>query len=217
VNVVPAIVNVPCRAVEDVCGETVNRTVPLPLPLVPAVIAIQAVVVAAVHPHDPPAVTVTVASPPVAGNVSLDRSSDGAHARGGGGGGGGGAGGGGGGGAGGGGASACVTDIVWPATVAVPDRRAPELADTTNLTAPSPSPAVAPLIRIHALVASAVQRQPVIARTCTRTSPPADGAVDVVGVTVKTHGAGSCAIATWALFTSSIVRRADGARFDATR
>jgi hypothetical protein len=81
--------------------------------------------------------------------------------------------------------------MATPATVAVPVRRPPELDETASVTAPSPSPVVPPLSRIHVLAASAVQRQPAIARTCTTTSPPSDETAEVVGVTVKTHGAGS--------------------------
>ena len=59
---------VPVRA-GPVLAETVNATVPLPVPLAPLVIVIQGVAVVAVHPQPDGPVTVTdVAAPPAAGS-----------------------------------------------------------------------------------------------------------------------------------------------------
>jgi hypothetical protein len=66
VIVCPAIVIVPVRPVVDALAATVYETVPLPLPVAPAVTVIHAALLAAVHAHDAAfAVTATVAAPPV--------------------------------------------------------------------------------------------------------------------------------------------------------
>jgi hypothetical protein len=53
-----AIVNVPVRATPVFAAASIE-TVPLPLPLVPAVIVNHDALLAAIHPHPVPAVTVT--------------------------------------------------------------------------------------------------------------------------------------------------------------
>jgi len=61
VNVCPAIVNVPARAVLPPLAAMLKVTVPLPLPLAPLVSEIQAALLRAVHPH--PADVVTLDEP----------------------------------------------------------------------------------------------------------------------------------------------------------
>jgi len=60
VTVCPATVNVPVRAVPVVLAATLNVTEPMPDPLAPAVMVIQAVVVVAVQAQDVPDVTLSV-------------------------------------------------------------------------------------------------------------------------------------------------------------
>jgi hypothetical protein len=60
VNVWPAIVSVPLRDADPVFAPTLYVTVPLPVPLEPAVTDSQAVFVVAVQVHPVLAVTVTV-------------------------------------------------------------------------------------------------------------------------------------------------------------
>jgi hypothetical protein len=65
VIVCPAIVIVPVRLLISVLGATVYDTLPLPLPLAPAVIVIHEALLTAVHGQDPKlADTVTVPVPP---------------------------------------------------------------------------------------------------------------------------------------------------------
>lgn len=69
VNVWPATVIVPVRAA-PVFAATLKVTLPLPLPVAPAVIAIHEALLVAVHPQPLPAVTATVLPvAPVAGTV----------------------------------------------------------------------------------------------------------------------------------------------------
>jgi hypothetical protein len=63
VTVFPAIVSVPEREVADVFAATVNATVPLPVPELPPLTVIQAVLLAAVHVQPLPAVTPTAPLP----------------------------------------------------------------------------------------------------------------------------------------------------------
>jgi hypothetical protein len=69
VKVCPAMVKVPVRAMPVVLGTTEKSTVPLPVPLVPAVIVIKDALLAAVHGHPSLVVTVTFPMPPLDGMV----------------------------------------------------------------------------------------------------------------------------------------------------
>ena len=123
----PATVRDPCRLVRARLISTTYLTVPLPVPLLPAVIVIQLAPLAAVHAHPPPAVTLTLPDPPVAPNEA-DLGST-AYVQDGGGDGGGGGGGGDGEGD---GEPACDIVTVWPATVRLPLRSLDaSLASTT--------------------------------------------------------------------------------------
>jgi hypothetical protein len=73
--------------------------VPLPVPLAPAVTVIQLALLVAVQLQPEPAVTATLAAPPV--NVALGLVGETPNVQ---------------------GAAACVTVIVWPAAVSVPVR-----------------------------------------------------------------------------------------------
>ena len=68
VNVVPAIVRVPLWALVPVLAAALKATVPLPVPLVPAVTVSQDALLSALHAHVLPAVTVTLPLPPAAGS-----------------------------------------------------------------------------------------------------------------------------------------------------
>ena len=70
-KVVPAIVSVPDRFVVAVFAATLNDAVPLPVPLAPPVTVIHAALLAAVHAHPAPAVTVLLPLPPAAAKESL--------------------------------------------------------------------------------------------------------------------------------------------------
>jgi hypothetical protein len=111
VNVVPAAAIVPVRALVPVLGETVNVTVPLPVPDCPPVMLIQATLVVAVQAQlAADAVTAIEPEPPVSAMFCDDGEMDNVQA--------------------GGGAAACVTVNVLPATVMVALRAEPVFAAT---------------------------------------------------------------------------------------
>ena len=98
VTVCPATVNVPVLDAVVVFAATPYVTVPLPVPLAPAVTANQAVLVVAVHEQPDVVVTVRVPVPPAGAafaEVGVTVKAQGA---------------------------ACVIVTVWPATVSVPVR-----------------------------------------------------------------------------------------------
>jgi hypothetical protein len=68
VTVVPATVNVPVR-LAPVLAATVKDTVPLAVPVDPAVIVMKAALLTDVHAHEVAAVTVAAPVPPSGGNV----------------------------------------------------------------------------------------------------------------------------------------------------
>ena len=70
-KVAPAIVSVPERLVVAVLAATLKEVVPGPVPLAPPVTVIHAALLAAVHAHPAPAVTVLLPVPPAAAKVSL--------------------------------------------------------------------------------------------------------------------------------------------------
>jgi hypothetical protein len=79
VNVWPATVSVPVRAVVAVLAAALKETVPLPEPLAPLVTASQEALLTAVHAQPVPAVTFTVPVPPAAGTDADVAESAGAH------------------------------------------------------------------------------------------------------------------------------------------
>src|SRR5579863_9306247 len=73
VKVCPAMVSVPDLGAADGRADTVKKTVPFPVPLEPAVIAIQAALLTAVHGQPAPeAVTLTEELPPGPLNAALE-------------------------------------------------------------------------------------------------------------------------------------------------
>ena len=126
----------------------VNCVTPLPLPLAPAVMVIQALLLVAVQEHPVAVVTLTDPDPPLAGRlceVGLMMNTQPLF---------------------------CVTVKVCPATVIVPMRCGPVLAATVNSTVPLPLP-LAPLeMVIQAALLIAVQAQPVTVVTLTEPDPP---------------------------------------------
>ena len=110
--------------------------VPLPLPLAPLVIVIQAAVVVAVQLQPWVVVTWTSTLPPCWSNVCEVGLIEYVHA------------------------VACVTVNVLPAIVSVPVRSAPELAATENVTVPLPLPLAPDAIVIHVAPLVAVHAQP---------------------------------------------------------
>jgi hypothetical protein len=124
VNVRPAIASVPDRPGPFV-DATVKLTVPLPLPLPPAVIEIHGALLLALQAQPPGAVTETPPLPP-AGATDCD-SGDIAKVH----------------------ASPCVTVTVCPATVNVPARWGPFAAATLNETVAPPLPFVFDATVIH--------------------------------------------------------------------
>src|SRR5213593_3462988 len=109
-------VSVPLRGAPVAFASTVNCTLPLPAPLVPAVIVIHGTLLTAVHTQPPPEVTVTVPGPPATGTFCADGAMVKVHPL------------------------SCATVKVWPPTVIVPDRGAPGFAATVNCTVPLPVP-----------------------------------------------------------------------------
>jgi hypothetical protein len=108
VNVRPPIDAVPVRAT-PVLAAADTVTLPLPVPLAPAVIVSHDALEVAVHAHDEAdAVTATAAVPPSAAMVALDGEIVKLHGAG----------------------AACVTVTVRPATVKVPERSLPAFAAT---------------------------------------------------------------------------------------
>jgi hypothetical protein len=71
VTVCPAIVSVPVRADVPVFAVVLYVTVPLPVPLAPAVTVIQVALLVAVHVQPVCVVTLTVELPPAAGSASV--------------------------------------------------------------------------------------------------------------------------------------------------
>jgi len=123
VNVCPAIVSVPARAA-PVFAAKVNATVPLPLPLDPAVTESHAALLVAVHAHPAAAVTeICGPVPAVAGAPKLVGLMEAAHD------------------------PAWLTVKVWPAIVSVPDRGPAGLAAAEKLTWPLPLP-LAPAVTV---------------------------------------------------------------------
>ncbi len=146
-KVCPATVIVPVRG-GPVWAATENCTVPLPLPLAPAVMVIQASLLAAVHAHPVAVVTLTEPDPPPAGTVCevglrVNEQPE-----------------------------LWVTVKVWPAMVIVPVRCGPVFAATENCVAPLPLPLAPEAIVIHAALLVAVQAQSLAAVTLTEPPPP---------------------------------------------
>jgi len=110
---------------------TLNATVPLPDPLVPAVTLIQVAPLAAVQAQPVAVVIVNEPLPPPAGTdsdageIAYEHDVE----------------------------PGCVTDTIWPASMIVPVRDAvPLFGATVNVRSPVPDPLVAPVSVIHVAV-----------------------------------------------------------------
>ena len=79
-------------------------------------------------------------------------------------------------------AAACVTVNAWPAMVRVPERGAPGLAATLNVTGPSPLPLEPEVMVTHDALLPAVQAQLVPADTATVPVPPEAAIEELVGL-----------------------------------
>ena len=161
----PAIVSVPERAA-PLFAATAIITVPLPVPLEPDAIEIHETLLPAVHAHPAEAVTDTedpvdpvAATEIVDGFVEYEQDAEGWD-----------------------------TVTVCPATVSVPLRAAPVLAEALKATEASPDPFVADVMDNHIALLEAVQAQPVCVSIVIGGPAPPDAATDVVsGVTVYAH------------------------------
>jgi len=161
----PATVSVPFRSFPGLVATRIV-TLPLPVPLAPAVIVIHESLLLAVHAHPLDVDTLIVSVPPdlsifvVLGEIEYEHD----------GGGGGGAGGAGGGVA----AAAWFTVNARVAIVSVPVRAAPELAATVKPTDPVPVPVAPEVTEIHDAPLVAVHRHALVVVTATGVpAPPA--------------------------------------------
>jgi hypothetical protein len=115
-------------------------------------------------------------------------------------------------------AAACVTVIVWPATVMAPIRASPAFCPTVKVAVPLPAVADCFVIPIQATLLAAVHvHAAALAVTVTVSGPPAAETVGSGEATVNRQTPGSCATTTCASLTSTIARRADGSAFAAAR
>jgi hypothetical protein len=151
-KVVPAIVSVPDRFGAAGLAATLKDAVPLPVPLAPPVTVIHEALLAAVHTHPAPAVTVLLPVPAAAENARLVGEIEYAHA------------------------PACVTLKVVPAIVSVPDRFVVAVfAATLNDAVPLPVPLAPPVTVIHDALLAAVHAHPAPAVTVLLPVPAAAG------------------------------------------
>jgi hypothetical protein len=140
----------------------VNVTRPLPVPLDGEMLVIHASVVEAAQAHPVAVATSTNDVLCIAGAVTLVGVTANEHA-----------------------AAACVTVIVWPATVKVPVRAwVSVLAPTAIETVPDPVPLAALDIVIHDAFEATVHTHPAVVVTPTVNGPPTLPGDSVVGETV---------------------------------
>jgi hypothetical protein len=161
VNVCPPIVSVPVRP-GPLFAAAVKLTLPLPVPLAPAVIVNQPSLLAAVQLQPAGAVTAIagVDGPPAAGTVRLVGLIVTAQPL------------------------LCVTVNVWPPIVSVPVRSGPVFAAAVKVTLPLPVPPAPAVIVSQPSLLAAVQLQPAGAVTAIAgvDGPPAAGTVRLVGL-----------------------------------
>jgi hypothetical protein len=167
VTVCPATVKVPVRGEVDVFAAMLKATVPLPMPLEPAVIVSQEALLVAVQLQ--PGVLVTVAAPDPAAAAGLSEVGATLNVH---------------------GAAPWFTVTVWPATVRVPVRGSvAAFAAMVKATVPLPLPLAPEVIVSQESLLVAVQLQPAIVVTVAALDPPVAAGFTVVGDTVNTHGA----------------------------
>ena len=143
----PPIVSVPDRGPPSVAA-AVNCTVPLPLPLLPAVIVNHDAPLLAVQPQSAPAVTFTLPEPPAASTLVLVAASAITQPL------------------------PCDTVITAPATLIVPLRAAPVRGATVKAMLPPPLPDAGPVSVIQGALLEAVQVQPPPASIVAEPVPP---------------------------------------------
>lgn len=160
VNVWPATV-----IVSALCGPmlaaTEKPTAPLPEPLAPELIVIQASLLVAVHAQPVAVVMLTEPDPLLAVKVWLVGLIVNEQPL------------------------ACVTVKVWPATVIVPVRGGPVWAATENCVTPLPLPLAPELIVIQPSLLAAVHAQPVAVVMLTEPDPPLAAMLCEVGLIVN--------------------------------
>ena len=155
VTVDPATVNAPERATDDGFAVALNVTVPVPVPLAPAVTLSQLALLVADQLHPAVVVTVVVPLAPAAATDGLRGATLKPHA-----------------------APACVTVNVEPAIVIVPVRGVvAALAGTLKPTVPAPLPVAPEVTVIQEALLTDVQPHPDAAVTVTE-PVPAPAAID---------------------------------------
>jgi hypothetical protein len=113
--------------------------------------------------------------------------------------------------------SGCDTITCWFATVTGALRGGPPFASTVSFTDALPDPLAVAIWIQPASVAALHAHAPGDASIATFTAPPPADTATADGDTLKRHCAGSCAMSTFALLTSTVPRRGAGSVFAATR
>jgi hypothetical protein len=155
VNVSPAIVSVPVRAM-PVFAATLYPTDPLPLPLLPEVTVSHEALLLAVHVQPLAVVTATerLLPPPATTDwvvgLMKEAQGDGAAVP----------------------AAGWTAVTGWPPTIRVPVRNAPALAPIENETVPLPAPLLPDVMTSHGASLTAVHAHPAVAVTATEPVPP---------------------------------------------
>jgi hypothetical protein len=185
VNVCPAIVIVPDRPGPFV-EATVKFTVPLPVPLAPAVIVIHDCELAAVHAQPPPAVTVTDPLPPAGATDCESGEIENVHP------------------------FPCEIVTVCPAIVSDPDRGGPVSPATLIVTVPEPLPEPPAAIVIHGAPLDALHAHPLAAVTLIVRVPPLASTLTLSGDTSKLHPGDWLTVNTWPAIVAVPVRVGPG-------
>jgi hypothetical protein len=160
VNASPAIVSVPDRGAPVVFAWTVNCTTPSPAPDVALVIVTHAALLAAVHEHPAPALTLTKPLPP-AFPIGCDEALS-AYVH----------------------PDSCATDTLRPATVSVVLRAGPTFTPMFSTTAPLPVPLDPDVTVTQPTALAAVHVQAGAVTTSRPDDPPAADFDTLSGVTV---------------------------------
>jgi hypothetical protein len=109
---------------------------------------------------------------------------------------------------------ACVTVMVCPAIVSVPERDGPSVAAIVNVTLPDPFPLAPDVSVIHGTLLTALQAHPAAAATFTDRAPPEGSAANVSGATSKLHPGDCVTVKSWPATVNVPVR--DGPLVGAT-
>jgi hypothetical protein len=164
VTVCPATVNVPVRDEVVAFAAIEKLTVPLPVPLAPAVTVSHAVLLIAAQVQPAVVVTAVLLEPALDAVLSDVGDTPKVHGA---------------------GAAAWVTVTVWPATVSVPVRgEVAGFAAIEKFTAPFPLPLAPEVTVSHAALLVAVQVQPAAVVTAVLLEPAVDAGLSEVGDTL---------------------------------